>query len=315
MPIVDAQVHIWAADTPERPWPARHAPHRDTPLGPEELLERMDEAGVDGAILVPPSWEGERNDLVLAAARRYPGHFAAMGRLDPAAPDTPARLADWRSQPGMLGLRFSLHRPGLAQALENGEMDAVWRGAERHGVPIMLLLPQARMPLIGTIAARYPGLRLVLDHLGVPSSVPAAQRFQDLDALLALAAHANVAVKASALPCLSLAPYPHADLAPSLRRVIDAYGARRVFWGSDLSRLSCTYRAAVDMLAQILPDLGSEDLTWIMGKGLCDWLGWQGPCVRDGAMGDGPPSDRYPRTPTRQSYRVDIPRLPRRRTS
>jgi L-fuconolactonase len=32
MLIADAQVHIWAANTPERPWPARAEPHR-APLG------------------------------------------------------------------------------------------------------------------------------------------------------------------------------------------------------------------------------------------------------------------------------------------
>jgi len=54
MRIVDAQVHIWAANTPERPWPARAEPHR-TPLGKEELLAEMDKAGVDGVVIVPPS--------------------------------------------------------------------------------------------------------------------------------------------------------------------------------------------------------------------------------------------------------------------
>ena len=28
MKVVDAQVHIWGANTPERPWPARAEPHR-----------------------------------------------------------------------------------------------------------------------------------------------------------------------------------------------------------------------------------------------------------------------------------------------
>ena len=58
MKIVDAQVHTWAAETPERPWPKRAAPHR-APLGKEELLAEMDKAGVDAAVLVPPSWEGD----------------------------------------------------------------------------------------------------------------------------------------------------------------------------------------------------------------------------------------------------------------
>jgi L-fuconolactonase len=277
MHIVDSQVHIWAASTPERPWPARHAPQREIPLGAEDLLKEMDAAGVHAAIIVPPSWEGERNDLVLQAAARYPDRFAAMGRLDPDDPQTPARLADWRKQPGMLGLRFSLHRPGLAEALGEGSMDSIWKGAERHGVPIMLLVPHSKMEHIARVAVRYPGLRLVLDHLGVPSSIPAAQRFENLDALLALAALPNVAVKASALPCLSTQEYPHRDLHLPLRRAVDAFGPQRVFWGSDLSRLPCSYREAITMLTEPLPWLSEEDKSWIMGKGLCAWLGWDRP--------------------------------------
>ncbi|HTE16228.1 MAG TPA: hypothetical protein VK642_14225, partial [Burkholderiales bacterium] len=76
MLIVDGQVHIWAASTPERPWPARHAPHRPLPLGANDLIQEMVVAGVDRAILVPPSWEGERNDLVIEAARLHPDKFA-----------------------------------------------------------------------------------------------------------------------------------------------------------------------------------------------------------------------------------------------
>ena len=41
MLIVDAQVHIWAASTPERPWPARHQPHRPEPFSKDELLGEM----------------------------------------------------------------------------------------------------------------------------------------------------------------------------------------------------------------------------------------------------------------------------------
>jgi len=106
MQVVDAQIHIWAANTPERPWPARAHPHRDPPLEKDELLAEMDRAGVDRVIIVPPSWEGDRNDVALAAAAAHPARFAVMGRLDPLDPASRGRLRDWRQQPGMLGLRF-----------------------------------------------------------------------------------------------------------------------------------------------------------------------------------------------------------------
>ncbi|HEY5366638.1 MAG TPA: amidohydrolase family protein [Casimicrobiaceae bacterium] len=275
MRIVDSQVHIWAASTPERPWPPRHAAQREIPLGADELLQSMDAAGVDGAILVPPSWEGERNDLVLAAAAAHPDRFAVMGRVDPDDPSTPERIATWRAQPGMLGLRFSLHRPGLAESLATGNMDAVFRSAEAHDVPIMLLVPHTGMHHIDAVAARYPGLRLVLDHLGIPSSVPAAERFTRLDELLKLARHANVAVKASALPALAEDEYPYRSLHAPMRRVCDAFESRRVFWGSDLSRLPCTYRQAVTQIAQEMPWLSEDDKHWIMGRGVCEWLDWK----------------------------------------
>ena len=81
MLIVDAQVHTWAAHTPERPWPSDIEPHRPVPFSTDDLLKDMNEAGVDRAVLVPPSWEGARNELALAAAQAHPDRFAVMGRI------------------------------------------------------------------------------------------------------------------------------------------------------------------------------------------------------------------------------------------
>jgi hypothetical protein len=40
----------------------------------------MDAAGVDHAIIIPPLWEGDRNDLAMGAALLHPDRFAVMGR-------------------------------------------------------------------------------------------------------------------------------------------------------------------------------------------------------------------------------------------
>jgi len=59
-----------------------------------------------------------------------------------------------------------------------------------------------------------------------------------------------------------------------LRQVYDAFGPKRMFWGADLSRLPCTYRQGVTMFTEELPWLHGADLEWVMGRGLCEWLGW-----------------------------------------
>lgn len=277
MLIADAQVHIWAASTPERPWPKRHQPHREVPLGKDELLREMDAAGVDRVVLVPPSWEGERNDVCLAAAKAHPERFAVMGRLDPDAPGAGEAIANWRSQPGALGLRFTFHRPGLAEALTEGRVDWVWAEAEKRGIPVMMLVSHDMMPLIDAIAARHPGLRIVMDHLGMPSSTEGSDPFAKLDMLLALAKRPNVAAKASGLPFFATDPWPYRSTHPQLKRVYDAFGPRRVFWGTDMSRLPCTYRQAVTMFTEEVPWLTAQDKEWIMGRALCEWLGWMLP--------------------------------------
>src|SRR5580700_2765833 len=98
MHIIDSQVHIWAENTPKRPWAPNMEgrAHLPEPLGAAKLLAMMNQAGVDAAILVPPSLEGDRNDLCLAAARRFSDRFAVMGRIDLGKPQARAALARWR---------------------------------------------------------------------------------------------------------------------------------------------------------------------------------------------------------------------------
>ncbi|MBI1988973.1 MAG: amidohydrolase [Betaproteobacteria bacterium] len=274
MLIVDAQVHLWAANTPERPWPARHQPHRPQPLTQDELLREMAASGVDRAVIVPPSWEGERNDIALAAAQAHPDRFAVMGRLDPEAPASRGLIATWRKQPGMLGLRFTFNRPFLRPLLAEGRIDWLLPEAEKAGVPIMVLAMHSDLHLLDRVAERHPQLRLVIDHLGLTTGKD-EEAFRGIDQLLALARRPNIAVKASCLPHYTTDAYPYRWLHPYIHRVYDAFGPRRMFWGSDLSRLPCTYRQAVALFTEEIPWLTSEDKEWIMGRGLCEWLGWQ----------------------------------------
>src|SRR5262245_65781450 len=76
--IVDAQVHLWKAESADWPWVPGMKPQMPEPFTIEKLLPLMDEAGVDRAVIVPPSWPGDRNDYGIEAAKRYPGRFAVM---------------------------------------------------------------------------------------------------------------------------------------------------------------------------------------------------------------------------------------------
>jgi L-fuconolactonase len=276
--IIDSQVHIWAENTPQRPWAANMEgrAHLPEPLSAEKLLGMMDQAGVDAAILVPPSLEGDRNDLALAAARKFSDRFAVMGRIDLARPDSRMALATWRDQPGMLGLRLTFHRPDTIPQLTNGSADWLWPAAEKHGIPLMVHAPDG-LPKLAEIAQRHPGLTLIVDHMGFGRETMDANAPAGAARVAALASCRNIYVKVSALPCFSSEPYPFRNLNEPLRCVIEAFGPRRCFWGTDLSRMleHCTYRQGVTHFTESLDFLSADDLEWIMGRGLRECLHWK----------------------------------------
>lgn len=273
--ITDAQVHVWLPEAADRPWPAEG---RTFAHGPELSVERvsaeMAGAGVAAAVLVPPSFEGDRNDVCLAAARRFPDRFRVMGRIDLTDPGARALVPAWLDQPGMLGIRMAFSRGAAAGWLTDGTADWLWPAAEAAGVPLMVF-PPGNLDTIGRVARHHPGLRLVIDHLGVATESRDDRIDPALTELVGLARYANVAVKASCLPSMVTDDYPFRSLHDRLRRVVGEFGPRRVFWGSDLSRLRCPYRQAVSMVTDELDFLPAGDLEWVLGRGLREWLGWK----------------------------------------
>ena len=79
------------------------------------MVAMMDEAGVDRAVVVPPSPAGDSNATALEAAAKYPDRFIVMGRFNPKAEGAREQLQSWKQQPGMAGIRmgFAVGRKDL----------------------------------------------------------------------------------------------------------------------------------------------------------------------------------------------------------
>jgi len=272
--IIDAQIHVWSPDVSTRPWlPGSTTRSQGSALSPEQALRVLDDAGVARAVLVPPSWIGDDNTDALEAARRWPDRFAVMGRFDLKAPDAEARLQRWREQPGMLGIRLTFHLPPWSGWLADGSIDWFWAATERLELPLMVYVPGAAAK-IAPIAQRHPRLRLIMDHMARPGGLKDDAAFADLDDLLALGRYPNVAVKTSSIPCYSSEPYPFRNLDKYLRRIYEAFGARRLLWGTDYTRLTVPYRDAVRHAREGMDFLSAGDREWVAGRACADWVGW-----------------------------------------
>jgi predicted TIM-barrel fold metal-dependent hydrolase len=151
MQIVDAQIHLWGSGLPS------NLSHRQvTHFTPEEAIPLMDEGGVDAAVIHPPGWDPGSTDMAFAAVPKYPGRFAIMGAVPLDRPESRARIASWRDQPGMLGLRYGFLGDPARRRLHDGTIEWLWGAAERAGVPIAMLSTDS-LSEIGRIAERHPG--------------------------------------------------------------------------------------------------------------------------------------------------------------
>lgn len=238
-----------------------------------DLVAEMRSAGVDRAVIVPPTWEGLRNDLALDAARKHPDKFACMGRLAVERPDAREIFASFRSAPGMYGGRFGFHTTKLRPLLTEGKADWLFAEAEKLAMPLMLLIP-GDIAAFERIATRHPGLPIIVDHMAIPRNTKGDASFSHIDGLCGLARFPNVSVKLTSVPSYAIDPYPHKGLHPFLRRLYDAYGPKRLHWGSDLTRMPCSYGLCVRLFTEELRWLSGEDLEWIMGRAICDKLKW-----------------------------------------
>ncbi|MBM3776602.1 MAG: amidohydrolase, partial [Acidobacteria bacterium] len=216
----------------------------------------------------------DSGELALAAARAHPERLAILGKIPLDEPAARGQIDTWLAQPGMLGLRYTFLRPHQRSWPTDGTMDWLWPAAERAGVPVALLAADF-LPLLGRIAERHPRLKLIVDHLGRPAGTRDAAAWDSLPEMLALARHPNVAIKATGAPSYSSQPYPHRNLHDHLRRIVDAFGPARVFWGTDITRMPCPWRQCVTLFTEELPWLQGRELELVMGRAVCDWLGWK----------------------------------------
>ncbi len=273
MTIVDAQVHIWSGGKPGNPR------HRQIPaFTKDDLSKEMAAAGVDAAVIHPPtSWDPNANALAIEAARAHPDRFAILGNFPLDKPESRALVDGWKKQPGMLGLRFTFLQEHMKAWPTDGTLDWLWPAAERAGLPVALLAANF-LPTVGQVAERHQRLKLIIDHLGRRSPAETGEAAWDnLPQMLALAKHPNVAIKATGAPSYSAQAYPFRDIHDKLKRIFDAFGPARMFWGTDITRMPCPYRQCVTMFTEELPWLKGRDAELVMGRGVCDWIGWNLP--------------------------------------
>ncbi|MCB2076201.1 MAG: amidohydrolase [Novosphingobium sp.] len=295
MDIVDSQVHLG-------------------PGGAAEMVAALDALGIASAV-IDEWWMGtpglpyygvgdgknaQRTTSPTAelASWTYPGRFSYLVRVDPRDPELAAVIRLARDADHIRALRVS---PGMTRQemaeFSNGLYDDVFRLAAENGLPVFTQVA-GHADLLERMVTRYPDVRMIICHCGMPpggnlwpiiaqmegqldsedfwralSETPHDEAF---DKVLSMSRHPQIALKWAHAPVMfDAAGYPNLAARPFLRKAIDAFGAERVMWASDISA-NQTGESWAELIFAIAdnPDLSVEERKWVLGRTARTWLDW-----------------------------------------
>jgi predicted TIM-barrel fold metal-dependent hydrolase len=234
---------------------------------PEELLRLAEPVGVGRVVLIQHSvYHAWDNAYLVDCARRFPGRFRVVGMIDDREPRPDAKLRELLPL-GVRGLRITPRIRGQAW-LAGAGMAALWKCGAETGQAMCCLMDAEHVPQVAAMCQRHPDTPVVIDHfarIGADGTI----RESDVAALCDLARHKRVSVKLSAYYALGKKEPPYEDLAPLIRRVLDAFTPERCMWASDAPyqvQPPHTYAASIALVRDRLTGLSAGDRAWLLTK-------------------------------------------------
>jgi L-fuconolactonase len=275
MPVIDSQVHVYAANTPARPW--HSTPNWPDHVTGDEMVAAMDAVGVDGAIFISSfSMYQYDSSYAVEVQQAHPGRFGLVKPVNPDNPAVPEVIAEWKKTPGTVGIRIMMTPEAERDPTDPG-LDMILREAVRHDFPVNML-SWGNIDVGIAVVDRHPDTRFIIDHLSIlqPRTPPAApEPWADLPKVLDLAKRPNAVIKVSGACTLSREPYPFPDIWDPLARVFDAWGLDRCLWGTDWTRAFAVvnYENAVEPF-RLTDRLSDSDREVLMGGACAKAYGW-----------------------------------------
>ncbi|AIO73101.1 amidohydrolase [Burkholderia multivorans] len=269
--IVDIHPHIISDDEKRYP-PAplfgkRSEWSQERPNTVEALISAMDEAGVAKAAVVHSSTTyGFDNSYVVDSCARFPDRLVAVGSVDMLADDVASVIEKWVGS-GLAGLRIftgGSTKDFDPSELENPKSFRAWEILAELKLPMCIQTGPIGLPQVRMLAQKFPRVNIVLDHLARPDVLDGPP-YANAASLFAMADLPNVYLK--------LTPRIFGDVKKEkasaetfFPRVVEAFGAARLAWGSNFPTSPGTLAEILATAQDGLQCLSETDREWIFGK-------------------------------------------------
>jgi L-fuconolactonase len=234
------------------------------PIGPPDLRPELELCGIDATVLVQSRNDIAETHQLLAMALETAWIAGVVGWVDltdPAVSDTIALIRATPAGRYLVGLRHLVHDEPDPDWLLRSDVHRGLQAVEKAGLAYDLLVRSRELPAALQVARRFPGLRLVVDHLAKPSIrtgeieswASLVNGFRRLD---------NVVCKVSGLATeADWASWQTQDLRPYVAEAFDVFGSDRWLFGSDwpVCLLAATYEQVFQTAMGILRDLTGKE--------------------------------------------------------
>lgn len=269
--IIDSHTHVISGNAARYPTDPLGG-HRSTwseerPVDGPSLLLAMDAAGIEKAVVVQASTVyGHDSRYVVDVVTAHRDRLAGVFSLDVLANDSVDQMRHWLGA-GLSGLRLfttGTTMPGQAGWLDDPRTFPVWEYAEAHGVPVCLQMTAEGIPMLRNLLQRFPAVRVLLDHLARPKLADGPP-YADAQSLFDLADYPGVFLK---FTNRTLAAAAEGASQPSafIAKLVGAFGAERVAWGSNFPAAAGTLAILLDEAREAFSTLAEEDRAMIFGK-------------------------------------------------
>lgn len=269
--IIDLHTHVIAADQhayPLAPLSGRQSDwSRERPATREAMLAAMDEAGIARVALVQASTcYGHDNRYVADSVAANPDRFVGVYSIGLAEPDAAERVAYWHGR-GLHGMRVFIAGHTAADhaaRLDDPQGFPAWEKAQELDIPVCVQLRADGLPQLENVLQRFPRVRILLDHFARPR-LEDGPPYAAAASLFALAGHANLYFKFTTHNVRE-AREGAATQASFLRRAVDAFGARRIAWGSNFPASAGSLASLLNEALEATASLSGEEREWIFHR-------------------------------------------------
>ncbi len=263
---IDAHQHFWY-----------YRPERDTWITDDMAVLRHDFLPTDlepilwkhkaeGCVAVQADPSEKETDFLAQLAREHAFIKGVVGWTDLRSPQLQARLEYYHEFPEIKGFRLLLQDEPDAFFTDSKFLEGLGH-LESYQFTFDILIRFHQMPLAIDLVKRFPTQQFVLDHLGKPP-VKTRQLQPWRKHLEEIARHENVYCKLSGLSTeADWNNWSLADVLPYLKVGLDAFGARRIMYGSDwpVCNLAGTYSHGLEILQQFIMPLAPGEKKAILG--------------------------------------------------